>query len=117
MYDRAVRRLKRTMHGAVHPSSWRIARYLAEERLKAADRGRPSLVGKGDTPPGGLPVDPPGDRGQFGEVPRIIFQTWKSRSEIPANFRYWRSTFESENPQWQCLLWDDADNRSFITTQ
>ena len=52
--------------------------------------------------------------GQTDEVPKIIFQTWKSRVEIPSNYRYWRKTFIKNNPDFQHLLWDDADNRQFI---
>ena len=46
--------------------------------------------------------------------PKIIFQTWKSRRDIPANYRYWRRTFIAHNPDYTVLLWDDHDNRRFI---
>jgi inositol phosphorylceramide mannosyltransferase catalytic subunit len=48
------------------------------------------------------------------EISRVIFQTWKSRTNIPPNYRYWRSTFIRKNPDFQCVLWDDDDNRAFI---
>ncbi|MEG8020895.1 glycosyltransferase family 32 protein [Sphingomonas aerolata] len=44
----------------------------------------------------------------------MIFQTWKSRSVIPGNYRHWRQTFVDTNPDCRVLLWDDADNRAFI---
>jgi inositol phosphorylceramide mannosyltransferase catalytic subunit len=47
-------------------------------------------------------------------IPKIIFQTWKSKSDIPDNFSYWSETFRSENPSYAYRLWDDADNRAFI---
>ena len=48
-------------------------------------------------------------------VPKILFQTWKSKTKIPGNFAYWAATFRSENPSYDYRLWDDADNRAFIT--
>jgi hypothetical protein len=50
-------------------------------------------------------------------IPTIIFQTWKSRSDIPPALRYWRSTFVDKNQEFQCLLWDDDDNRQFISEE
>ena len=47
-------------------------------------------------------------------IPKVIFQTWKSRTIIPLNYRYWRSTISSRHPDWQVLLWDDFDNRAFV---
>lgn len=47
-------------------------------------------------------------------VTPVIFQTWKSRTEIPANFRHWRNSFVALNPDWLVLLWDDDDNLAFI---
>jgi inositol phosphorylceramide mannosyltransferase catalytic subunit len=63
----------------------------------------------------GLPsVEPVGDR---ATIPKIIFQTWKSHYDIPANFRYWRRSFLVNNPDFRCFLWDDADNLRFIETR
>jgi hypothetical protein len=47
-------------------------------------------------------------------IPRIIFQTWKSKTDIPANFAYWSGTIRELNPGCEYRLWDDADNRAFI---
>ncbi|MDO6416170.1 glycosyltransferase [Sphingomonas sp. BIUV-7] len=49
--------------------------------------------------------------------PKIIFQTWKSRSEIPDNYRYWHGTFRAKNPEHVVILWDDDDNRRFIAEE
>jgi inositol phosphorylceramide mannosyltransferase catalytic subunit len=49
-------------------------------------------------------------------IERNIFQTWKSKSELPANFRYWRSTVIDLNPEFKQFFWDDADNRAFLAT-
>lgn len=51
------------------------------------------------------------------DMPRNIFQTWKSRSNLPANFSYWQSTMRGLNPHYEYTIWDDADNRMFIESQ
>jgi hypothetical protein len=60
----------------------------------------------------GIPNDEPLDDGS--RIPRVIFQTWKSHHEMPANYRYWRESFLQNNPGFRCFLWDDADNLRFI---
>lgn len=47
-------------------------------------------------------------------ISKVIFQTWKSKTELPANFAYWQQTFKDLHPNYQYRLWDDADNRAFI---
>jgi mannosyltransferase OCH1-like enzyme len=44
----------------------------------------------------------------------LIFQTWKTRDNLPANFAYWSQTFRDQNPAYAYRLWDDTDNRTFI---
>ena len=46
--------------------------------------------------------------------PKIIFQTWKSKTDIPANMEYWSSTWKKNHPDYKYILWDDADNRTFV---
>ena len=46
--------------------------------------------------------------------PRILFQTWKSKTSIPTNMAYWSSTCISKNPNFTHILWDDADNLKFV---
>jgi len=46
--------------------------------------------------------------------PRILFQTWKSKTSIPANMAYWSSTCVSKNLSFIHILWDDADNLRFV---
>jgi mannosyltransferase OCH1-like enzyme len=48
------------------------------------------------------------------DMPRAIFQTWKSRHHLPENFRYWQNTMKQHNPKYKYTIWDDADNASFI---
>jgi mannosyltransferase OCH1-like enzyme len=49
------------------------------------------------------------------QVPKRIFQTWVSKTKLPANFAYWRASFLDNNPDYAFDLWDDADNRAFIS--
>ena len=60
-----------------------------------------------------LPLEPTDSQA----ISKIIFQTWKSRVTVPAQYRYWRSTFLKYNPEFQFVLWDDDDNRNFIADQ
>jgi mannosyltransferase OCH1-like enzyme len=43
-----------------------------------------------------------------------ILQTWKSKSQIPANFQHWSETIRELNPEFVYYFWDDTDNRNFI---
>jgi inositol phosphorylceramide mannosyltransferase catalytic subunit len=52
-----------------------------------------------------------------GGVSKIIFQTIKTRENMPLNYRYWRSSFVKHNPDFKCLLWDDEDNDQFIASE
>jgi len=47
-------------------------------------------------------------------IPRAVFQTWKSKDRLPAKFAFWSSTWVERNPGFRHVLWDDADNRSFV---
>lgn len=50
----------------------------------------------------------------MSSIPKIIFQTWKSKTEIPHNYLHWQETIRKHNPEYVYRLWDDADNRLFI---
>ena len=50
------------------------------------------------------------------KFPKIIFQTWKSKTDIPDKFRYWSNTWKEYNPTYEYVLWDDNDNREFVST-
>lgn len=51
------------------------------------------------------------------DMPRAIFQTWKSRSQLPANFSHWQATMRALNPTYGYTIWDDDDNRRFIESE
>lgn len=47
-------------------------------------------------------------------IPSRIFQTWKSKTQFPTNYAFWKSTFTTQNPYFEHVIWDDHDNRAFI---
>jgi len=49
-------------------------------------------------------------------IPKIIHQTWKSRSDLPETFRAWMASWLRHNGDWQYWLWTDADIRRLIST-
>lgn len=108
-------RLKRVLNAATDEATPRIARFAFRNRNAAlpsplsgwSERHRHEVVN---------PVLP-SSMTQVTGMPRIIFQTWKSRRIIPDNYRYWRQTFIDHNPGHKVLLWDDDDNRRFIEQQ
>ena len=112
MADPLMYRMKRVVHSLTEDSAWRIARFLHRDaRDQAAVIPEPA-----ETPVAGSYLeDVTGlDGADPDAFPSVIFQTWKSRSIIPANYRHWRQTFVDMNPDCRVLLWDDADNRAFI---
>jgi len=49
-------------------------------------------------------------------IPRIVHQTWRSRSDLPETFRTWMSSWLRHNEDWQYWLWTDVDIRLLIAT-
>ena len=99
-------RTRRAIHAVFDPASYRVLRgLLAGRMLDVAEL------------PAAHPValDVPDSDGGLAIIPPIIFQTWKSREHIPGNYYYWRQTFISKCPGYRFILWDDDDNRAFIT--
>jgi inositol phosphorylceramide mannosyltransferase catalytic subunit len=116
MWQKLIRRLRRLHWGVADPSFGRVVRYLlglgaASEPRELDARALQKQIGKIE--PVALTV--PSTHQQTNGIPHVIFQTWKSRVDIPINYRYWRKTFIDHNPGFDCVLWDDADNRAFIT--
>ena len=120
---RAVRRrmfrIRRVLRAMSHHSFIRVALFLviahAQRRIGVVDSfgDRLHLFAENqNVAPVGKEIPPVPINGE--EISQIIFQTWKSRKDIPPNYRYWRSTFIRKNPEFQCVLWDDNDNRAFI---
>lgn len=47
-------------------------------------------------------------------IPRLLHQTWKSRTALPDNFVFWRQSFAACNPGIEVRLYDDDDNRALL---
>lgn len=108
MNDSIFRRLRRLLHSLVEPSGWRAQRFISGLA--------PAKPAKVVVPaPATVEKISPSEPARLDRIAPIVFQTWKSRSDIPSNYRYWRQTFVALNPDAQVVLWDDDDNRAFIT--
>ena len=101
-----------------HPSFIRVVRYYISSFVRheiaansVVDRPSPSAGEQTFLP---IRKEVPPEPINSEEIPRVVFQTWKSRVDIPPNYRYWRDTFFKNNPEFQYVLWDDADNDEFI---
>jgi len=46
--------------------------------------------------------------------PYHIFQTWKSKTQVPENYARWSESVKIRNANFEHFLWDDFDNRKFI---
>ena len=44
-----------------------------------------------------------------------IFQTWKSKTIHQPILKKWQESWKKYNPDFEYVLWDDDDNRKFIT--
>ena len=49
-----------------------------------------------------------------GPFPRHIFQTWKSKTQVPEDYTRWSESVKIRNANFEHFLWDDFDNRQFI---
>lgn len=47
-------------------------------------------------------------------IPPVLFQTWKSREDLPPYFAMCRDSFVDATPGFTRPLWSDDDNRDFI---
>jgi len=109
-------RIKYWLRGLSDPSSIGMVRYLfvshALRSVGLANDGKrvPDLQQNRLPIPKATPPEPTNNE----EISKVIFQTWKSRTDIPSNYRYWRNTIIKNNPEYQCMLWDDDDNREFV---
>ena len=53
-------------------------------------------------------------RSPASPFPRRLLQTWKSTTDLPPRFYYWRSSWLRYHPSWRHDFWDDAANRAFV---
>ena len=112
--NKIVRRARRMVRSVTHPSFLPIASYLiANPAGSSATPAAPDAI---DHPP----ISPEFTTEAVAsrpDIPQNIFQTWKSRSVIPGNYRGWRTSFLAINPGYRLILWDDDDNRAFVAAR
>lgn len=46
-------------------------------------------------------------------IPRIIHQTWKTRT-VPEAMREFQSSWATHHPDWECRLWTNEDNLQLV---
>lgn len=49
-------------------------------------------------------------------TPRIIWQTWKSKKDLPPNFQKYTSEWKRLHPGWKHVILDDNDLRNIVKT-
>jgi hypothetical protein len=47
-------------------------------------------------------------------IPFILHQSWKSKTDIPDRFKFWRDSFLELNPGIDYRFYDDNDNRALL---
>ena len=116
---RSRARLARLLASLRPAGTWRIVLFLV---LARGRRVALELLGRrtGEREPSTegetflrSPRAPSDDR----PFPNRIYQTWKSKDRLPANYRAWSRTFRELNPTFEFVLWDDEDNRKFVETR
>jgi inositol phosphorylceramide mannosyltransferase catalytic subunit len=50
-------------------------------------------------------------------IPKRIFQTWKSKVDLPQSFDFWSRTIRDKNPAFSHVIADDGDNEAFIKNE
>jgi hypothetical protein len=50
-------------------------------------------------------------------IPSIIFQTWKTKTELPASLAYWSQTVQALHPKYTYRLWAPHNNRAFVAAE
>lgn len=116
MIRRLLRPIRRWWRCMLVPSSWALLAFAVLHRLRPASPPLPAPAATAVSGPRPTRRDPLEDPA-WPHVPRIVFQTWKTRSGLPSNFAAWSQSFRTRNPGYECVVWDDADNRSFIAEQ
>jgi inositol phosphorylceramide mannosyltransferase catalytic subunit len=116
MIRRILRPIRRWWRCMLVPSSWPMLAFAVLHRLRSSPpaASAPAAIAVSGPRP---PRRDPREDGAWPHVPRIIFQTWKTRAGLPSNFAVWSRSFHVCNPSYDCVIWDDADNRSFIAEQ
>lgn len=75
-----------------------------------ADRGGPSHRAHVLQRDGAKASDAAPLRSDAPLVPRIVHQTWKTRSPLPAWATAWHASWSAKNPGWEVRVWGDDEN-------
>jgi inositol phosphorylceramide mannosyltransferase catalytic subunit len=113
--DRKDRSLQRDViqHLGSEPESFEEAEIFLQARGYCLEWQGANCIG---IPALGGVVRKPADY-SIKHIPRRLFQLWKSKHNIPANWRVWSVTFDYYNPTYVHDLWDAEDSRSFISRE
>jgi inositol phosphorylceramide mannosyltransferase catalytic subunit len=118
MITKIIRRLKRFWYGLLVSNSLPMLAFALCNRSRVpVNPSYPPVLRerqeKGPRAPRHEPlVDP-----EWPHVPQVVFQTWKSRTQVPSNYDAWSRSFRHHNPRYECMIWDDLDNREFVAEQ
>lgn len=113
-WKRSLRRLRNLL---TTRSSWAAWGFVLRLRLSGAAGLQTVQAPAGPQPPAGELAREPGASAPpqaAAAIPKIVFQTWKTKVELPPHYAVWSASFPRHNPQFRHLIWDDADNRAFI---
>lgn len=108
-----IHRARRGIRALARPGAITMLRHIARLRLARAPGGPVAVAGA----PRNDPLVLPAGIARDAHVPRRIFQTWKTKASLPANYAAWSASLRRAHPGWQYVLWDDADNRAFIAAR
>lgn len=114
MFAKLKRGMRRVIWGLRHPSLLPTLIFLLAGKLEANLPDRQPKLSAGKPEPGAPTFRLLTGNCESSMIPARIFQTWKSRTDIPGNYLYWRSSFAEQNLDFEMILWDDNDNLKFI---
>jgi inositol phosphorylceramide mannosyltransferase catalytic subunit len=103
-------RLARVRSAIVDPTSYRIFWSMLVDEFKPPPKSVEFVLDESQS----NPVSGVDTR---SSIPKIIFQTWKTHSNLPPNYAHWATTFLKQNQTYRYVLWDDYDNRRFIESK
>lgn len=113
---RFVYNVQRYWYGLRDPRSFPMLMFSLAHRSDPppSDKPRAATTAPGVEAPRAPRHDPSPDLAS-SHIPKFVYQTWKSRTDLPSNFAIWSQSFQQLNPEFDCMIWDDQDNRDFMT--
>ena len=96
---------KPTFHFEAVQAAIATASATTDNNLEAATRSSNSNTPAAPTDQGGV------------NIPRIVHVTYKSREELPDEWKYSLQQWEKMNPNWEVRFWSDKDIVEFVHDQ